>query len=237
MASSSAAYGAITQASGIAQQQEVSEQLVTKPAPIIESPVQRVIVLSGPIKTSALQLGPITKDVAPVMGSLEWMAQEKERQEKLESEAERKQAELEAEIIRLEKIAEDTKNLNKAIAATKKYVGKTWYVLGGSTPDAWDCSGLVLWTYAHLGINLYHSASVQKEAGTFVDEPKIGDIVAFTYQGSSRAFHTAIYVGGGEMLHSGGKRGDRTEITSIKGWAKGNANAVVTYTRIVETNN
>lgn len=235
MASSSAAYGAITQASGIAPKQTV--QLVTKPVPVVTSPVRTATVLSGPVKMSVLQTGPIIRATAPEMGTMEWMIAEKERQTKLETEAERKQAELEAEIARLEKVAKDTKNLNKAIAATKKYVGKTWYALGGSTPDAWDCSGLVLWTYAHLGIELYHSASVQKEAGTFVTEPKIGDIVAFTYQGASRAFHTAIYVGGGEMLHSGGKKGDRTEITSIARWAKGNKDAVVTYTRIVDTNN
>jgi cell wall-associated NlpC family hydrolase len=196
-----------------------------------------VATLSGPVKTSALLAGPIERVLTPEIGSLEWMAQEKEERDKLESDAERKQAELEEEIARLEKIAEDTANLNQAIAATKKYVGKTWYVLSGSTPDGWDCSGLVLWTYAHLNINLYHSASVQKEAGTFVTKPKIGDIVAFTYKGSSRAFHTAIYTGPDEMLHSGGKRGDRTEITSISRWAKGNGNVEVTYTRIVETNN
>jgi cell wall-associated NlpC family hydrolase len=237
MASSSAAYGALTQASGIAQQQTEQQQLVTKPATIISTAPQRVEVLSGPVKTSVLQAGPIIKLDNPEMGSLEWMAQEKARQDEFETEAERTQAELEAEIARLEKIAEDTTNLNKAIAETKKYVGKTWYVLGGSTPDAWDCSGLVLWTYAHLGVNLYHSASVQKESGTIVKEPKIGDIVAFTFRRGTSAFHTAIYVGGGEMLHSGGKRGDRTEITSIKKWAEGNGDVVVTYTRIVETNN
>jgi cell wall-associated NlpC family hydrolase len=95
----------------------------------------------------------------------------------------------------------------------------------------------VLWTYAHLGVNLYHSASVQKEAGTFVEKPKIGDIVAFTHRGFSGAFHTAIYVGPDEMLHSGGMTGDKTEITSISRWGKSNGDVVITYTRIVETNN
>jgi cell wall-associated NlpC family hydrolase len=218
-------------------QEVTQEQLVTMPAPKVVNPVQVTDVLSGPVKTSSIVGGPIVKIETPEVGSMDWMAQEKARQDKLESEAERKQAELEAEIARLEKIAKDTKNLNTAIALTKNYVGKTWYALGGSTPDAWDCSGLVLWTYAHLGVNLYHSASVQKEAGTLVEEPKIGDIVAFTFKGSTRAFHTAIYVGPDEMLHSGGKRGDRTEITSISKWGKGNGNVVVTYTRIVETNN
>ena len=218
-------------------QEVTTEQLVTMPAPKVVNPVRVTGILSGPVKVAFVIGGPIIKIETPEIGSIDWMAQEKARQDKLESEAERKQAELEAEIVRLEKIAKDTKNLNMAIALTKNYVGKTWYALGGSTPDAWDCSGLVLWTYAHLGVNLYHSASVQKEAGTLVEEPKIGDIVAFTYKSSSRAFHTAIYVGPDEMLHSGGKRGDKTEITSISKWGKGNGDVVITYTRIVETNN
>jgi cell wall-associated NlpC family hydrolase len=218
-------------------QEVTTEQLVTLPAPKIVNPVQVTNVLSGPVKTSSVVTGPIVRVETPEIGSIDWMAQEKARQDKLESEAERKQAELEAEIARLEKIARDTENLNKALALTKQYVGKTWYALGGSTPDAWDCSGLVLWMYAHLDISLYHSASVQKEAGTFVDDPKIGDIVAFTHRGSNGAFHTAIYTGPDEMLHSGGKRGDKTEITSISKWGKGNGDVVITYTRIVETNN
>lgn len=235
--SSGSAFAAMTETSLLAESGAASEQLVTMPAPVVSNPVQAVTVLSGPIKTSELLAGPIVKIDTPEIGSVEWMAQEKAKNDSLVTEAERKQAELEAKVVRLEKVARDTENMNKAVAATKKYIGKTWYVLTGSTPDGWDCSGLVLWTYAHLGVELYHSASVQKEAGTFVTEPKIGDIVAFTYKGSSRAFHTAIYTGPDEMLHSGGKKGDRTEITSISRWAKGNGNVEVTYTRIVETNN
>jgi cell wall-associated NlpC family hydrolase len=237
MTGSTAAFGQMLE-SGTAVSEQTLVTQVTKPAPYVSYPiVKNEAVYSGAVRISKLSVGPIVQLDEPELGSLEWMAQEKAEKDKLMSDAERTQADLEAEIIRLEKVAEDTTNLNKAIAATKKYVGKTWYALGGSTPDAWDCSGLVLWTYGHLGINLYHSASVQKDAGPLVEEPKIGDIVAFTYQGASRAFHTAIYVGAGEMLHSGGKRGDRTEITSIARWAKGNGDAKVTYTRIVETNN
>jgi cell wall-associated NlpC family hydrolase len=211
---------------------------VTIETPIINPPaIVKESAIVGPVNTSRLASGPILKNVTPETGSVEWMAQEKAEKDEIKTNAQLKQEELEAEIARLEKVAKDTKNLNKALALTKKYVGKTWYALGGSTPDAWDCSGLVLWMYGHLDVTLYHSASVQKESGTFVDSPKIGDIVAFTYNGSARAFHTAIYTGPDEMLHSGGKRGDKTEITSISKWSKGNANAIVTYTRIVETNN
>ena len=237
MTGSTAAFGQMLESNTVASEQTAITQ-VTKPIQPISSPV--VITedaYSGPVKISQVATGPIARTLTPELGSLEWMAQEKAEKDKLKSDAEIKQEELEAEITRLEKVASDTKNLNKAIALTKKYVGKTWYALGGSTPDAWDCSGLVLWLYGHLDITLYHSASVQKDSGEFVTEPKIGDIVAFTYKGSSRAFHTAIYTGPDEMLHSGGKRGDRTEITSIARWAKGNGNVEVTYTRLIETNN
>ena len=236
--SSEPPFGAPAKASATVEQQQVVTQVVkTAEEPKISYPIREVVTLSGPVAVTTVKTGPIVETGEPVMGSMEWMAREKAEKDKFKSDAELKQEELEAEIARLEKVASDTKNLNKAIALTKKYVGKTWYALGGSTPDAWDCSGLVLWLYGHLDITLYHSASVQKESGDFVTEPKIGDIVAFTYQGSSRAFHTAIYTGPDEMLHSGGKRGDRTEITSISRWAKGNGNVEVTYTRLIETNN
>jgi cell wall-associated NlpC family hydrolase len=243
MTSSSAAFAQVVGSADTATEQVVATQVtrvtqVTEPVQIISSPVLKTVyAYSGPVKVSTVATGPIARTLTPEMGSLEWMAQEKAEKDKLKSDAEIKQEELEAEIARLEKVASDTTNLNKAVALTKQYVGKTWYAHGGSTPDAWDCSGLVLWLYGHLDITLYHSASVQKDSGEFVTEPKIGDIVAFTYKGSSRAFHTAIYTGPDEMLHSGGKRGDRTEITSISRWAKGNGSVDVTYTRLIETNN
>jgi cell wall-associated NlpC family hydrolase len=237
MTGSGAAFGQILESNATTTEQSAITQ-VTTPDLVISYPVTKTVdAFSGPVKISELSTGPIIREITPKMGSLEWMAQEKAEKDKLKTDAELKQEELEAEISRLEKVAKDTKNLNKAIAATKRYIGKTWYALGGSTPDAWDCSGLVLWTYGHLGIDLYHSASVQKESGEYVTDPKIGDIVAFTYRGSTRAFHTGIVVGPDDMLHSGGKRGDKTEITSISRWSKSNGNSTVTYTRIVETNN
>jgi cell wall-associated NlpC family hydrolase len=91
--------------------------------------------------------------------------------------------------------------------------------------------------YGKIGYKLEHRASLQKNSGELVEEPKIGDIVAFTYKGYDSAYHVGIYVGPNEMIHAGGKRGDRTEIVSVSQWAKGNGNTVVTYTRVIETNN
>ena len=210
---------------------------VTKPAPVIDSPVTKEIILSGPVKSLELAVGPVLASDAPLVGSVDWMAQEKAEKDKLKSDAEKKQDELEAEIARLEKVASDTKTLNETLVLVKKQIGKTPWVFSGSTTSAWDCSGMVRWTYAHLGVDLEHSATKQRLSGEFVTEPKIGDLVSFNHRSYGSAYHIGIYVGPNEMIHAGGKPGDRTEIRSISGWAKDNGNSEITYTRIIETNN
>ena len=70
-------------------------------------------------------------------------------------------------------ISSNTAKLHTAIKKLKKYVNKTWYVFSGDTPRGWDCSGLVKWTYDQLGIDLKHSASVQKNSGTIHKTPKL----------------------------------------------------------------
>jgi peptidoglycan endopeptidase LytE len=232
---------------GLANSKMISGQ-VTKATPVIDTPVQREVVLSGPVQTQVLQAGPIFSSDAPLVGSIDWMAQEKAAKDKLKSDAERKQAELEAEaarvqaeleaeIARLEKIASDTKTLNETLVLVKNQIGITPWVFQGSSTRAWDCSGLVRWTYAHLGVDLYHSATSQRIAGKFVLEPKIGDLVSFNHKSYGSAYHIGIYVGPDEMIHAGGKPGDRTEIRSISGWAKDNGGSGIKYTRIIETNN
>jgi hypothetical protein len=210
---------------------------VTKPAPIVDSPVKKEVVLSGPVQSLEVASGPVLKSDPPIVGSHDWMAQVKAAKDKLKRDAEHTQAELEAEIDRLEKIAADTKALNETLVLVKKQVGITPWVFQGSSPRAWDCSGLVKWTYAQLGIDLYHSATKQRHLGAVVTEPKIGDLVSFSYSNYSSAYHIGIYVGPDEMLHAGGKTGDRTKIISISEWAEDNNNSDVVYTRIIETNN
>lgn len=130
----------------------------------------------------------------------------------------------------------NTKKVNRAINKLKKYVNKTWYVYSGSTPEGWDCSGLVKWTYEQIGIDLYHRASVQRNAGTFVksSDAKPGDIVAFGWKGYSGAGHVGIYIGNGKMIHSP-RPGLKTTIEDVSdfgsyGYSK------ITYTRLIETN-
>jgi peptidoglycan endopeptidase LytE len=223
----------------VEQKQEATKvtQVRTAQEPKVSGIVKMEATLYGPVRVTALKAGPIVETGEPVMGSMEWMAQEKAEKDKIQSDAVSTQEQLEAEIARLERVAADTKKLNQSVYLVKKQVGKTWYAFSGSTPNGWDCSGLVLWMYGKIGYTLEHRASLQKNSGELVKDPKIGDIVAFTYEGSKSAYHVGIYVGPNEMIHAGGKRGDRTEIVSVSQWAKANGSSVVSYTRVIETNN
>lgn len=130
------------------------------------------------------------------------------------------------------RLTSNTIKLNTAIRQLKSHVGKTWYVFSGATPRGWDCSGLVMWTYEQLGVTLEHRASKQVDAGTKVTEPKVGDIVAFTYKGSKSAYHVGIYVGDGKMVHAP-KHGHVTRVEDVSTFA--GKWSTVTYTRIIET--
>jgi cell wall-associated NlpC family hydrolase len=132
-------------------------------------------------------------------------------------------------------IDRNTQIVKNAVAELKQYAGKTWYVFSGSTPSGWDCSGLTMWTYQQIGIELEHSASIQKNAGKKYKTPKIGDVVAFGWKNYSGAQHVGIYIGNGKMIHAPAP-GQRTAVISVKKWAKMNWNTKVTYTRFIETN-
>jgi cell wall-associated NlpC family hydrolase len=131
-----------------------------------------------------------------------------------------------------QKVIDDTERVNAVTDKLHKYVGKTWYVFGGSTPRGWDCSGLVLWYYDQLGIELYHSASAQKYEGKprkySEAKAKVGDIIW-------NPGHVGIYVGDGYMIHSP-HPGARTERVKVWDWAKDNWTSNVTYTRLIKTN-
>jgi cell wall-associated NlpC family hydrolase len=216
-----------------------------------ENPVTQVrqeIVISGPVKTETLTPRVIFKPEDPEVGSIEWMAKEKEEKERLRQEAIEKEAELQAEVDKLKAeleaeinrqaiIKENTEKLNEAIELVKAQVGISGWYHGGSSPPAWDCSGLVRWAYLRVGVDMRHSATSQRDFGTIITDPKPGDLVSFNHQGWRTAFHIGIYLGPDQMVHSGGKPGTKTEIRSISNWAKVNGNSEIVYTRIVETNN
>src|SRR5882762_2351768 len=80
----------------------------------------------------------------------------------------------------------------------RKHVG-TPYRWAGSSPSGFDCSGLVRYVYAQVGVSLPHNAAKQYRKGTPVSRDRLepGDLVFF-----DRLRHNGIYVGGGRFIHS-----------------------------------
>ncbi|MGZ5364173.1 MAG: NlpC/P60 family protein, partial [Mycobacterium sp.] len=74
------------------------------------------------------------------------------------------------------------------------------YSWGGSGPSAFDCSGLVMWSFQQAGISLPHSSQALASGGAPVslDQMQPGDVVNYY----SDASHTAIYIGNGMMVHA-----------------------------------
>ena len=115
------------------------------------------------------------------------------------------------------------------IRALQQYVGNTWYVFSGTTPEGWDCSGLVMWFYSEFAIELEHSVTAQIHSGKNPENPMPGDIVAFKYNGSKIGYHNGIYVGNDMYIHAP-KKGTKTKLSSVSEYA--GEHSVPVYTRI-----
>ncbi len=99
----------------------------------------------------------------------------------------------------------------EAASIALKYLG-TPYQWGGATPaTGFDCSGLVMYVYAQLGVQLPHYAAAQYGYGMPVarDQLQAGDLVFF--DGLS---HVGIYIGNDEMVHAP-ETGDVVKITPL----------------------
>jgi cell wall-associated NlpC family hydrolase len=72
------------------------------------------------------------------------------------------------------------------------------YVWGAAGPSAFDCSGLVVWAYAQLGISLMHYTGDLWNEGMHVSRSQLqpGDLVFFFPD----IGHVGIYMGGGMMV-------------------------------------
>ncbi|MEU2503791.1 NlpC/P60 family protein [Streptomyces sp. NPDC007863] len=86
-----------------------------------------------------------------------------------------------------------------AVLAARSAVGKP-YVWGATGPTAFDCSGLMVWSYRQAGISLPRTSAAQRHAGRQVplSQAQPGDLV--TYRGD--ASHVAIYAGNGQVIHA-----------------------------------
>ncbi len=85
------------------------------------------------------------------------------------------------------------------------------YQWGGMSPSGFDCSGLVAFAYAQVGVSLPHNAAAQYGYGAPVsrDQLQAGDIVFFNGLG-----HNGIYIGGGLFVHAP-HTGDVVKVSSL----------------------
>ena len=74
------------------------------------------------------------------------------------------------------------------------------YVWAAAGPGAFDCSGLVMWSFQQAGVYLPHSSQALAAGGQPVsmDEMQPGDVVTYY----SDASHVGLYVGGGMIVHA-----------------------------------
>lgn len=84
---------------------------------------------------------------------------------------------------------------DSAISVAMGELGKP-YVYGDVGPNAFDCSGLMQFVYAHVGISLPRTAEEQRKFCTKVSSPAPGDLVFWGIP----AYHVALYIGNGKII-------------------------------------
>ena len=154
-----------------------------------------------------------------------------------QAEAERLRARVEAEqrqtrqerVARSPQVSRGGENLpapkGGVVSVAMQQLGKP-YCWGAAGPNSFDCSGLVMYCYARIGISLPHSAAAQYSCGTHVSREQLqpGDLVFFTHGGGG-IHHVGMYVGGDSYIHAP-HTGDVVKISSLSARGSGYAGAV-----------
>ena len=105
---------------------------------------------------------------------------------------------------------------NAVVSMAFQYLGVPYKWAGATPTDGFDCSGLVQYVYAQLGLSLPHNAAAQWNSADAVSVPKDqlqpGDLVFF-----DGLDHVGIYIGGGDFIDAP-HTGAFVRIDSLTGW-------------------
>ncbi len=104
----------------------------------------------------------------------------------------------------------DGSQASQVVSIALQYLGVP-YVWGGMGPSGFDCSGLIAYVYAQIGVSLPHHAASQWNYGVPVayDDLQPADLVFFSGLG-----HMGMYIGGGQFIHAP-HTGDVVKISSM----------------------
>jgi cell wall-associated NlpC family hydrolase len=112
-------------------------------------------------------------------------------------------------------------NGTDVVRTAREYLGVR-YVLGGTTPRAFDCSGFVRYVFDRYGISLPRTAHEQAGVGIapFPGDLRPGDLLFF--YGGQGAQHIALYVGGDTIIHaSSSAKRVKLDVMTKKGRRRG----------------
>jgi cell wall-associated NlpC family hydrolase len=102
----------------------------------------------------------------------------------------------------------------KAVQAAETKIGAP-YSYGAAGPNAFDCSGLVYWSYQQAGKTLPRDSYGQLGGGRAVNyaDAQPGDVLIFNGGG-----HAGLYIGNGQFIHAS-TYGVPVQKASVKEWS------------------
>ena len=119
-----------------------------------------------------------------------------------------------AQAPQLDTVVAPPSSFSGAVGVAMSELGKP-YVWAAAGPDSFDCSGLVVYSFAAVGKSLPHSTYALYSMGAPVsrDQLEPGDLVFFDGLG-----HVGIYIGGGQFVHAP-HTGDVVKVSNLdEGW-------------------
>jgi len=91
----------------------------------------------------------------------------------------------------------------RVVSLAKSRAGVSSYVRGGEGPYSFDCSGLTMWSYSQVGIDIPHYSGAQMVTGRAIpvalNQMVPGDLMYF---GSGGSRHAAMYIGDGQVVQA-----------------------------------
>lgn len=93
----------------------------------------------------------------------------------------------------------------------------TPYVWAGTSPNGFDCSGLVYYVYKECGYSINRTAASIYENGEYVEKENLlpGDAICFSSSSNSIG-HVGIYIGDGQFIHASSSSG-RVIVSELSG--------------------